>query len=111
MTARGSLIDTAIELAQHQLAALDAGDLDAYFASQPQYAGICSCIAKLDPRELRAGRRKLELLLACDNRTRATLERLRDDVALRIGSLRQANRVAAAYLPSPGARFATRREA
>lgn len=109
--AQPSLIDTAIDLAQRQFAALDAGDINAYIASQPEYAAVCASIEALDPRELRAGRRKLELLLASDHRTRAALGRLRDDTALRIGSLRRANRVADAYLPSSGPRFATRREA
>jgi len=111
MAAETSLIDSAIELAQRQLAALDAGDLNTYVASQPEYAALCASIEALEPRDLRAGRRKLELLAACDHRTRATLDRLRDETALRIGSLRRANRVADAYLPTSGPLFASRREA
>lgn len=106
-----TIVETALELSRRQLAALEAGDFDGYAESLPEYARICDQIDALEVRDLRASRQQLDLLIASDGLTRESLGRLKDEAAQRIGSLRRADRMADAYLPAPGPRFATHRDA
>ena len=108
---KNDCVARALDLARAQSERLARGDFDAYAVVLPEYARVCELIASLSDADLRAAQPELAELVAMDRALAPALAGLQDKVLERMGSLRRAERVTAAYFAVPELRGDGRRSA
>ena len=104
-------IRAAVELAEHQLAALRSGDVDGFLARFDSYENACLALAALPAADVDGeDRLLLAQLVAIDQQVSSELSRTMGEVSLKLASMRRGRNATGVYFAASAANVTGVRE-